>query len=129
MHTQARNIHGKTFGGFLIRNMIELAWVAGCKYAEDFVIMEDLTNIYFKKPVDVGCRLTLKATVTYVSGNRLIVTVEAFTSKFSEKTETLACYMHLISRSSKEMKGVHPETYGESLQYLSSKRAFYELFS
>ena len=39
MHTQERNLHGKTFGGFLIRNMIELAWVCGCKYAEDFVIM------------------------------------------------------------------------------------------
>lgn len=83
MHTQQRNIHGKIFGGFLIRNMIELAWVAGCKYAEDFVVMEDLTNIYFKKPVDVGCRLTLKATVTYVEGNRVVTTVEAFTSKFT----------------------------------------------
>jgi acyl-CoA hydrolase len=33
MHTQNRNVHGKVFGGFLIREMIELAWVAGCKYA------------------------------------------------------------------------------------------------
>ena len=70
--------------------------------------MEDLTNIYFKKPVDIGCRLTLKAMVTFVEGNHLVVTVEAYTSKFSEKHETLACFMHLISRSSKEMKKVHP---------------------
>jgi len=33
MHTQERNIHGKIFGGFLIREMIELGWVAACKYA------------------------------------------------------------------------------------------------
>ena len=66
MHTQKRNVHGKIFGGFLIRQMIEIAWVAGCKYSEDYIIMEDLTNIYFKQPVDIGSRLTLKAKVTYV---------------------------------------------------------------
>ena len=39
MHTQSRNIHGKIFGGFLIREMIELGWVAGCKYSESFIVM------------------------------------------------------------------------------------------
>ena len=66
MHSQNRNIHGKTFGGFLIKEMIELAWLTGCKYAEDEISIENLTNIYFKKPVDIGSRLTLKAMVTYV---------------------------------------------------------------
>lgn len=75
MHTQNRNVHGKVFGGFLIREMIELAWVAGCKYAEDFITMEELTNIYFKKPVDIGSRLTLKAMVTFVEGSRVVLTV------------------------------------------------------
>jgi len=60
MHTQERNIHGKIFGGYLIREMIEIGWVAACKYAED------VTNIYFKQPVDVGSRLILKAQITYV---------------------------------------------------------------
>lgn len=55
--------------------MIELAWVAGCKYAEDFITMEELTNIYFKKPVDIGSRLTLKAMVTFVEGSRVVLTV------------------------------------------------------
>lgn len=55
--------------------MIELAWVAGCKYTEDFITMEELTNIYFKKPVDIGCRLTLKAMVTFVEGSRVVITV------------------------------------------------------
>jgi len=66
MHTQERNIHGKIFGGYLIREMIEIGWVAACKYAEDYMLMEDVTNIYFKQPVDVGSRLILKAQITYV---------------------------------------------------------------
>lgn len=47
--------------------MIELGWGTACRHAGDFVIMEDLTNIYFKQPVDIGCRLTLKSMVTFVS--------------------------------------------------------------
>jgi acyl-coenzyme A thioesterase 9 len=75
MHTQERNVHGKIFGGFLIREMVEIGWVSACKFAEDYVIMEDLTNIYFKKPVDVGCRLTLRAMITYVEKSRVVITV------------------------------------------------------
>ena len=66
--------------------MIELGWVAACKYAEEMTVIEDVTNIYFKLPVDIGCRLTLRATVTYVEGERLMMTVEAYTSKFTEKS-------------------------------------------
>lgn len=66
MHTQERNVHGKIFGGFLVREMVELGWVAACKYAEDYVLMEDFTNIYFKRPVEVGSRLTLRSSITFV---------------------------------------------------------------
>lgn len=111
MHTQERNVHGKIFGGFLIREMVELAWVAACKYAEDYVLIEDLTSIYFKKPVDVGSRLTLKSRITYVQGNRLIITVEAYTAKFTDKKETLACTLQLIAKSTKGLQEVHPESY------------------
>ena len=83
MHTQRRNIHGKIFGGFLIKEMIEIGWVTACKYAGEEIVMQDLTNIYFKRPVDIGCRLTLKALVTFVEGNQLVITVEAYTSKFT----------------------------------------------
>lgn len=99
MHSQERNLHGKIFGGFLIREMIELGVVAGCKYAQDTVVIEDLTNIYFKKPVDVGCRLYLKAMVTYIYKNRMVITVEAYTSLFTKREETLACYLHIIVKA------------------------------
>ena len=91
--------------------MIDLGWVSGCRYAEDEVVIEDLTNIYFKRPVDIGCRLTLKAIATFVDDDRLVITIEAYTSKFTEKTETLACYMHLVVRSRKHLRKVFPESY------------------
>jgi acyl-CoA hydrolase len=72
------------------------------------VLIEDLTNIYFKKPVEVGCRLTLLSRVTYVEHNRLVITVEAYTAKFTDKSATLACTLQLIAKSSKEPGPVHP---------------------
>ena len=83
MHSQERNLHGKVFGGFLIREMIELGVVTAWRYAENTVKLEDLANIYFKKPVDIGCRLCLKAMITYVKHGRMVITVEAYTSKFT----------------------------------------------
>ena len=82
--------------------------VTAWRYAESTVELEDLTNIYFKKPVDVGCRLCLKAMITYVKQGRMVITVEAYTSKFTEKKETLACFLHLIAKSSNPVREVHP---------------------
>jgi acyl-CoA hydrolase len=55
--------------------MVEIGWVSACKFAENYVIIEDLTNIYFKRPVDIGCRLTLRAMITYVVDDRVVITV------------------------------------------------------
>jgi acyl-CoA hydrolase len=32
MHSQERNVHGKIFGGFLMREMLETGWFAGKKF-------------------------------------------------------------------------------------------------
>jgi len=32
MHLQDRNVHGKIFGGYLMREMLEIGWVAGKKF-------------------------------------------------------------------------------------------------
>lgn len=108
MHTQNRNIHGKIFGGFLIREMIEIAYVAGCRYSQEHFRIENLTNIYFKRPVDIANRLTLKAMVTYVKGNRMIITVEAYTSLMTDREEKLACHLHLVGKVKTESTKVHP---------------------
>lgn len=75
MQTELRNVHSKIFGGHLMREMLELGWVVACKYTGQLVAIEDLTNIYFKKPVEIGTRLTLKAQVTYVEKDRVVITV------------------------------------------------------
>lgn len=58
-----------------MREMLELAWLLGSRYTGSYVQIEDLTNIYFKKAVEIGTHLSLKAQVTYVELNRIVVTV------------------------------------------------------
>eukprot|EP01017_Pseudomicrothorax_dubius_P039025 TRINITY_DN5934_c0_g1_i1.p1 TRINITY_DN5934_c0_g1~~TRINITY_DN5934_c0_g1_i1.p1 ORF type:complete len:388 (+),score=79.32 TRINITY_DN5934_c0_g1_i1:128-1291(+) len=59
MHAQERNAHGKIFGGHLMREAYELAWVAAYLHGEgaypDFHRIDD---VIFHAPVDIGsvCR-------------------------------------------------------------------------
>lgn len=32
MHHQLRNVHGKIFGGHLMKEMLEIGWILGCRY-------------------------------------------------------------------------------------------------
>ena len=34
MHLQERNVHCKIFGGFLMREMLETAWIAGNRFLD-----------------------------------------------------------------------------------------------
>ena len=43
-HPQSRNIYGKVFGGFLMRNAFELAWVNAYNYWSDFIQLYSKVN-------------------------------------------------------------------------------------
>lgn len=84
MHLQDRNIHGKIFGGFLMREMLEIGWVAGMKFlrGKEFLV-EGITDMYFLSPVEIGDGLTITAAVTYTQGSTVIITVQASTINFT----------------------------------------------
>lgn len=64
---QQRNMHGRIFGGFLMRRAFELAFASTYLFAGSrpaFVRVEDIT---FRNPVDVGSLLRFKSHVVHVS--------------------------------------------------------------
>jgi acyl-coenzyme A thioesterase 9 len=66
-HSQDRNIHGKIFGGLLMRESLELAYV--CAYmhgAGEQPTVYHIDDIQFILPVDVGSVITYTAHLTYV---------------------------------------------------------------
>ena len=74
MHAQERNLHGKIFGGYLMRMAFELAHITSmCYYGSPidhtaeprFIAVDD---IQFVKAVNVGAIIELKSVVTYQQG-------------------------------------------------------------
>lgn len=101
MHVQERNIHDKIFGGFLMRQMVQSGLITAYRFSgHDNVRMEDLTDIYFKEPVEVGCQLKIQSRISYTCKNLIVVTIEASTIHFyPTPVEKLCCYMQMFLKS------------------------------
>ncbi|GAV67126.1 hypothetical protein CFOL_v3_10635 [Cephalotus follicularis] len=62
---QQRNIHGRIFGGFLMRKAFELAFSTTYAFAGAAPRFVEVDHVDFFKPVDVGNFLRLKSCVLY----------------------------------------------------------------
>ncbi|KAJ6958938.1 hypothetical protein NC653_037261 [Populus alba x Populus x berolinensis] len=62
---QQRNIHGRIFGGFLMRKAFELAFSNAYAFAGAAPLFVEVDHVDFFKPVDVGNFLRLKSCVLY----------------------------------------------------------------
>ncbi|KAK7252091.1 hypothetical protein RIF29_35807 [Crotalaria pallida] len=62
---QQRNIHGRIFGGFLMRRAFELAFSTAYAFAGVAPHFLEVDHVDFVKPVDVGNFLRLKSCVLY----------------------------------------------------------------
>jgi acyl-coenzyme A thioesterase 9 len=63
-----RNIHGKVFGGWLLRNAFELAWVTALRFGGQTPTFVAMSDIAFLRPVEIGHVLTFRATVAFAEG-------------------------------------------------------------
>ncbi|KAG8369399.1 hypothetical protein BUALT_Bualt14G0007100 [Buddleja alternifolia] len=62
---QQRNIHGRIFGGFLMRRAFELAFATAYSFAGSAPCFLEVDHVDFLKPVDVGNFLRFKSCVLY----------------------------------------------------------------
>jgi acyl-coenzyme A thioesterase 9 len=59
-------MHGKIFGGFLMRKAIELAYLTTRSYGNDSnPILQSIDTIHFNKPVNIGNILKLDSRIVY----------------------------------------------------------------
>ncbi|SPO39317.1 related to acyl-coa thioester hydrolase [Pseudozyma flocculosa] len=65
LHPQQRNVHGKVFGGFLMRSAYELAWMVAASFVHRQVQFLSLDALSFHAPVPIGAILRLSSQVTY----------------------------------------------------------------
>ncbi|KAL6528146.1 Acyl-coenzyme A thioesterase 4, mitochondrial [Orobanche hederae] len=62
---QQRNIHGRIFGGFLMRRAFELAFATAYSFAGSAPCFLEVDHVDFLKPVDVGNFLRFNSCVLY----------------------------------------------------------------
>lgn len=62
---QQRNIHGRIFGGFLMRRAFELGFATAYSFAGSAPCFVEVDHVDFLKPVDVGNFLRFKSCVLY----------------------------------------------------------------
>ncbi|CBY21648.1 unnamed protein product [Oikopleura dioica] len=123
---ESRNIHNKIFGGWLMRQSLELAWSVACTVSNGKHRIIFIDDILFKAPVEIGSILFLHSQVIYSEGNKFQVRVRV------EKREhtningpgVFTNEMQLTFEAEDDVPKVMPETYAESILFLSGRRHF-----
>ena len=128
MHSQERNIHGKIFGGYLMKESIEFARIIALTYTDGHELdFEAIDDFNFLNYVDIGSILDFEAMVTYTHGNLIHVRVEAIkypkVLRKGEKEFQKCTEMHITFKCpGKPLEPIYPASYEEAMIYLESKR-------
>lgn len=122
MHLQDRNLHGKAFGGMMMREAFEIGWLTAHAFCQGkFPEIHHIDDLAFISPVDIGSLLKFEAKITFTQGNLLHVVVELIKNNLNGE-EIKASELHLTLINQEEVRNVFPEKYSDGMLYLEAKR-------
>ena len=127
MHYQDRNIHGKIFGGYLMRKGFEIAFICGCLFTgnESKIAYHAVDDIQFVSAVSIGAFMEFQATAIYSRAPFVVVEVMVYdidvTTAMKKKTNTMTFIFR--SRDDPEsLAEVQPRDYEEFISFLAGRR-------
>ncbi|KIY62154.1 Thioesterase/thiol ester dehydrase-isomerase [Cylindrobasidium torrendii FP15055 ss-10] len=134
MFPQERNVHGKVFGGYLMRMAYELGFANGSMFVQGPMSFLSLDSISFAAPVPIGSILRLSSHILHTKEatdnhpTRVHVGVTANVVDVKTGSELTTNEFRFTWRKSTADKSwtdrvVVPETYQESMSWLEGKRA------
>ena len=89
MHTQERNVHGRAFGGIIMREIVELGWLCGYKYSNGRqAIIRQIFDVVFLSPVPIGSIVLITSRIVFVEGNIMICKIQLRTQSYGQGTLT-----------------------------------------
>ncbi|KAI9034613.1 HotDog domain-containing protein [Hyaloraphidium curvatum] len=131
---QDRNVHFKIFGGHLMRLGYELAWAVGTLFSRDRMNFLAMSDVEFRRAIEIGSLLALGGHVTYVSPTRrsffVRVVVDVVNPRSGERHNSNSFHICFYARPERRADGseapvlprILPRTYDEMVLYLDSKR-------
>ena len=123
IHLQDRNLHGKAFGGMLMREAFETGWLTAFSFCKGkYPEIHHIDDVMFIAPVDIGSIMKFEAKVCFTQGHLLHVSVDVIKNN-PEGDKIKASELHLtLVCPDMELKPVLPEKYSEGILYLEAKR-------
>ncbi|XP_002738606.1 acyl-coenzyme A thioesterase 9, mitochondrial-like [Saccoglossus kowalevskii] len=125
-HPEERNLYNKVFGGFLMRQALELAWANAWVYCKSRTYLIAVDDIVFRKPVKIGSLLYLASQVAYTEGCYLQVRVHAEVVDPTTGQHETTNDFHFTFDKRSPVSPVMPKTYPDAMLYLDGKRHFRE---
>ncbi|XP_071484358.1 acyl-coenzyme A thioesterase 9, mitochondrial-like [Diadema antillarum] len=123
---QERNLYNKIFGGFLMRQALELSFANAVLHCHCRIHMKAIDDILFRKPVEVGSFLFFLSEIAYTEGCYMQIRVHAeVVDPVTGQRDTTNVFHFTIAADQPVMQ-VWPKTYGESMLYLDGRRRFLE---
>lgn len=134
MFSQHINYNGHIFGGFVMREAVELSYACLKLFnsKSEFSCI-GVDSVTFYKPVVVSSIAHFKSYVTYRKNNLIHTTVEVYNivNDDKEKYHNLTTTLNIIfsiKTDVKKFKELVPETYDCGIRYLDGKRRLNKLF-
>jgi acyl-coenzyme A thioesterase 9 len=127
MHPQNRNVHGKVFGGEIMRKSFEMAYITAASFiGRDNTRFVAVDDINFILPVNVGSIMIFTGQITYCASTEVVVlvTVDECEAETMERTRTNQLSYVFKTRDEKVAPEVIPEDYGEFVRFLDGRRTY-----
>ncbi|XP_035904014.1 acyl-coenzyme A thioesterase 9, mitochondrial-like isoform X1 [Anopheles stephensi] len=123
-HPEDRNAHNKVFGGFLMRNALELSWALAYNFAKRRPKLEHISDISFHHPVDVSSMLNMQAHVIFTDLHymEIVVLADVYDAVTGQQTTTNSFYY--TYSVAERLPKIMPKTYHEAMYYLDGRRKF-----
>ncbi|XP_032595440.1 acyl-coenzyme A thioesterase 9, mitochondrial isoform X2 [Drosophila grimshawi] len=119
-----RNSHNHIFGGFVMRQAVEISFIAACIYAGGRPLLTGIMDVAFYGPLKVNSFLKLTAYIVYTHKEyiQLLTIVQGFDGTNMEKTTTNM--LHMTYKAKVPVKEVLPATYQETLWHINGRNKF-----
>jgi acyl-coenzyme A thioesterase 9 len=132
MHMQKRNVHGKIFGGYILRVAYDTAYIAAaCFFGVENPVFVCVDDVQFVKPVAIGSIMEFTTTVAYNREDAIVIQVHAanvnYRTGHRTKTNILSYVFKHPQPSSPPYPSVMPNEYDEFILYLEGRRTMNKL--
>ncbi|CAH0558075.1 unnamed protein product [Brassicogethes aeneus] len=126
-HPEDRNLHNTVFGGFIMRNASELAFILGFRFSRYRPMMKSISDINFQRPIAVNSLIQMHAHVvfTQLQYMQIIVYVETY-DPINGRSDTTNTF-HFTFQVPEIVREVLPLTYHEAMMYIDGRRHFQDV--